>query len=176
MAKNTVKKAIESVASGDVRGLRKHINEALVNKVRKALDIKEKKIAKGLIEAATNTSLREDSNALTDQSKVTQLIKSELKVKSVEVDEYTSSGKPVVEFTAKFKTKDKDYNTLFVVCHEEPSKKSSGKNIWFIRLDTGDDASYIKSDEFTPGDSSKSLSSLKAALGKASSSIKAITS
>ena len=66
MAKNTVKKAIESVASGDVRGLKKNIQEALVSKVRKALDIKEKKIAKGLIEAATNTSLREDSNALTD--------------------------------------------------------------------------------------------------------------
>ena len=59
MAKNTVKKAIESIASGDVRGLRKNIQEALVSKVRKALDIKEKKIAKGLIEAATKTPLTE---------------------------------------------------------------------------------------------------------------------
>ena len=59
MAKNTVKKAIESIASGDVRGLRKNIQEALVSKVRKALDTKEKRIAKDLIENATKTSLKE---------------------------------------------------------------------------------------------------------------------
>ena len=55
MAKNTVKKAIESVTSGDVRGLRKHINEALAAKARKAIDTKEKKIAKSLIESATTS-------------------------------------------------------------------------------------------------------------------------
>jgi hypothetical protein len=59
MSKKNVKKAIESVASGDVRGLKKNIQDALVSKVRKALDIKEKKIAKGLIEDATKTSIHE---------------------------------------------------------------------------------------------------------------------
>jgi len=51
--KTFIKKAIEAIDSGDARGLRKHVNEALVLKVRKALDIKEKKIAKSLIESAT---------------------------------------------------------------------------------------------------------------------------
>ena len=48
--KIAVKKAIEAIDSGDARGLRKHINEALVNKVRKALNKKEKQIARSLIE------------------------------------------------------------------------------------------------------------------------------
>lgn len=48
--KNNVKKAIESIVSGNARGLRKHVNEALVEKVKKALDKKEKELAKNLIE------------------------------------------------------------------------------------------------------------------------------
>ena len=56
--KDSVKKAIESIYSGDARGLRKHINEALVEKVRKALDKKEKLLAKSLINSTY--SLQED--------------------------------------------------------------------------------------------------------------------
>ena len=52
--KIAVKKAIEAIDSGDARGLRKHINEALVNKVRKALNKKEKQIARNLIESSLN--------------------------------------------------------------------------------------------------------------------------
>ena len=48
--KKSVKKAIEAIDSGDARGLRKHINEALVEKVKKALEQKEKELAKNLIE------------------------------------------------------------------------------------------------------------------------------
>lgn len=51
---SNVKSAIDSINKGDVRGLRKSIQEALVNKVRKALEEKEKKIAKSLIETATS--------------------------------------------------------------------------------------------------------------------------
>lgn len=54
MAKNTVKKAIESISSGDVRGLRKNIQEALVSKVRKALEQKEKNVAKTLIDKTSS--------------------------------------------------------------------------------------------------------------------------
>ena len=91
MAKNTVKKAIESIASGDVRGLRKNIQEALVSKVRKALDIKEKKIAKGLIEAATKTSLREDYKDLA------KVAKNDL----ARVEKYASSNKKEAANAAK---------------------------------------------------------------------------
>lgn len=56
---SNVKNAIKSISKGDVRGLRKNIQEALVEKVRKALTNKEKQIAKSLIEAATKTSLPE---------------------------------------------------------------------------------------------------------------------
>jgi hypothetical protein len=60
MAKNkSIKKAVEAIDSGDARGLRKHINEALVDKVKKALDKKEKQLAKNLIESATKVSLQE---------------------------------------------------------------------------------------------------------------------
>jgi geranylgeranyl pyrophosphate synthase len=48
--KNNVKKAIESIVSGDARGLRKHVSEALVDKVKKALDKKEQELAKNLIQ------------------------------------------------------------------------------------------------------------------------------
>lgn len=58
--KNNVKKAIESIVSGNARGLRKHVNEALVEKVKKALDKKEKELAKNLIESATHISIKED--------------------------------------------------------------------------------------------------------------------
>ena len=50
--KTSVKKAIDAISSGDARGLRKYVNEALVEKVRKALDKKEKEIARSLIESA----------------------------------------------------------------------------------------------------------------------------
>lgn len=51
MSKNkNVKKAIEAIQNNDAVSLRKSIKEALVAKVRKALDKKEKQIARNLIE------------------------------------------------------------------------------------------------------------------------------
>lgn len=57
--KLAVKKAIEAIDSGDARGLRNRINEALVQKVRKALDKKEKEIAKNLIESSLQEAIVE---------------------------------------------------------------------------------------------------------------------
>jgi len=50
MKKTHVQKAIESIGAGDVRGLRKHVHETLVNKVKAALDKKEKQIAKTFLD------------------------------------------------------------------------------------------------------------------------------
>lgn len=75
--KLAVKKAIEAIDSGDARGLRKHINEALVTKVRKALDAKEKEIAKTLIESATKRSIQEAEN-LNLKSTGKNILKSEV--------------------------------------------------------------------------------------------------
>jgi hypothetical protein len=72
--KTSIKKAIESISSGDARGLRKHINEALVSKVRKALDTKEKEIARNLIESSTKTPLKEAKLQSTEKS----IVKNEL--------------------------------------------------------------------------------------------------
>lgn len=44
--KDNIKKAVESIVSGDARSLRKHIKEALLAKVKKAVDLKEKALAK----------------------------------------------------------------------------------------------------------------------------------
>lgn len=44
--KNNVKKAVESIVSGDARALRRHIKEALLEKVKRAINIKEKALAK----------------------------------------------------------------------------------------------------------------------------------
>lgn len=52
--KEEVKKAVESISKGDAVGLKKHINEVLMKKVRKALNEKEKQIAKNLIEKKTS--------------------------------------------------------------------------------------------------------------------------
>lgn len=50
MAKNkNVTKAIEAIQNNDAVSLRKSIKEALVDKVRKALDKKEKEIAKSFL-------------------------------------------------------------------------------------------------------------------------------
>jgi len=57
--KNSVKNAIKAISSGNARGIRKHIKEALFDKVKKALNKKEKQIAKNLIEGSTKTSLQE---------------------------------------------------------------------------------------------------------------------
>lgn len=52
MSKNkNVAKAIEAIRNNDAVTLRKSIKEALVDKVRKALDKKEKEVAKNLIES-----------------------------------------------------------------------------------------------------------------------------
>jgi dihydroxyacetone kinase len=73
--KDSVKKAIESIYSGDARGLRKHINEVLVQKVRKALDKKEKELAKNLIESIDLRN--EATQSATTKVKVTQEVECE---------------------------------------------------------------------------------------------------
>lgn len=96
--KLAVKKAIEAIDSGDARGLRRHINEALVTKVRKALDKKEKVIARNLIETATKTSLHEESSSDTS---VLSSIKKVLKSK----DQYVVD--PGAEYLARIASKTK---------------------------------------------------------------------
>ena len=72
MAKNkSVKKAIEAISSGNARELRKSVNEALLAKVRKALEEKEKQIAKSLIESAGILN-EEDVQSKSTKVKVTQ--------------------------------------------------------------------------------------------------------
>lgn len=121
--------------------------------------------------ASTDINVVEESvlaeETTTDSNKVVSVIKSTLKVQKVEVDEYSSSGKPVVEYTTSFKTKDEYYDTLYVVCQEEPSKKSPGKVVWVVRRDDGDSPfDPIVSEPFSAGDAPKSLSNLKSALEK----------
>ena len=57
MANNTektlIRKALESISNGNATALKKNIKEALLSKVRKALNKKEKEIAKNLIDNAT---------------------------------------------------------------------------------------------------------------------------
>lgn len=57
--KSLIRKALSAINSGNATSLKKNIKEALVSKVRKALDKKEKQIAKALVESATMTSLQE---------------------------------------------------------------------------------------------------------------------
>ena len=52
--KDTVKKAIEAIQSNDAVTLRKSIKEALVHKVRKALEKKEKQVAKTFLDDLEN--------------------------------------------------------------------------------------------------------------------------
>lgn len=57
MTKNkSVEKAIESIDNNDAVSLRKNIKEALVDKVRKALEKKEKDIAKNFLNNITKDS------------------------------------------------------------------------------------------------------------------------
>lgn len=49
--KESVRKAIEAISAGDARALRKHIKEALLSKVRVAVDKKEQEISHKLIKA-----------------------------------------------------------------------------------------------------------------------------
>jgi ribosomal protein S20 len=51
--KTLIRKALESISSGNATGLKNNIREALFSKVRRALAIKEKEIAKNLIDNAT---------------------------------------------------------------------------------------------------------------------------
>ena len=62
MSKNkSVANAVESARKGDVRGLRKSIHEALVEKIRKALQKKEQEIAKSYLGEAV--CIGEDNKA-----------------------------------------------------------------------------------------------------------------
>lgn len=51
--KTFIKNALTSIAKGDATGLKKNIREALLSKVRRALNVKEKEIASTLIDNAT---------------------------------------------------------------------------------------------------------------------------
>ena len=52
-SKGSVRKAIEAITSGDARALRKHIKEALLSKVKVAVNRKEKSLAKSLLDTVT---------------------------------------------------------------------------------------------------------------------------
>lgn len=52
--KKHIRKALESISIGNAAQLKRSIKEALFLKVRKALNIKEKEIAKSLIDSATS--------------------------------------------------------------------------------------------------------------------------
>lgn len=61
MSKNTnssekglVRKALLGISKGDVRALKKFVNEALLSKVRRALNAKEKEIAASLTKSNKN--------------------------------------------------------------------------------------------------------------------------
>lgn len=47
--KNPVRNAVESITKGDAVSLRKHIKEALYQKIKNALSKKEKQIAKNFL-------------------------------------------------------------------------------------------------------------------------------
>ena len=99
--------------------------------------------------------------------KVFNIIKQATKSASVEVDDYTSSGVHVREYVASLKTDDEFYDTLYVHCKEEPSKKSPGKMVWVVRLDNGDyPFEPVVSEPYVPGAELKSLSALKSSLAK----------
>lgn len=51
--KKSIRKALEAISSGNASGLKKHIKEALLLKVKKALNIKEKEIATKILNQAT---------------------------------------------------------------------------------------------------------------------------
>jgi DNA-directed RNA polymerase specialized sigma subunit len=51
--KSFIRKALESISNGNATALKKNIKEALLSKVRRALDEREKKIAKSLINKKT---------------------------------------------------------------------------------------------------------------------------
>lgn len=99
--------------------------------------------------------------------KVFNIIKQATKSQKVEVDDYTSSGQHVREYVAEIKTDDEIYDTIFVHCQEQPSKKSPGKMVWVIRLDNGDyPFDPVVSEPYVPGAELKSLAALKSALAK----------
>lgn len=51
--KSHIRNALESISKGDATGLKKSIKEALLSKVRKALNLKEKEVALDLLDRAT---------------------------------------------------------------------------------------------------------------------------
>lgn len=51
--KSFIRKALESISSGNATALKKNIREALLSKVRKALHEREKELAKSLINKTT---------------------------------------------------------------------------------------------------------------------------
>jgi hypothetical protein len=51
--KNYIKAALSSLKSGDVTNLKTNIQKALLSKVKKAINLKEKKMAKTLLKSVT---------------------------------------------------------------------------------------------------------------------------
>lgn len=51
--KSLIRKALESISKGNATGLKNNIKEALLLKVRKALNVREKQIAKNLVDSTT---------------------------------------------------------------------------------------------------------------------------
>lgn len=51
--KSLIRKALSAINSGNATALKKNIKEALLSKVRKALDKKEQELAKTIIDSTT---------------------------------------------------------------------------------------------------------------------------
>jgi len=102
--------------------------------------------------------------------KVVRLMKTVLKPKSVDIDDYIDGGIHVKEFTAKI-------NDLYITAHERPSKKQPGKSEWHVHQEFGTfPIDPISSMPFPAGDVVKGLSSLKAVLSKIDTSGKNVVS
>lgn len=99
--------------------------------------------------------------------KVFNIIRQATKSQKVSVEDYSSSGQHIREYQAEIKTGDEFYDTLFVTCREEPSKKAPGKMVWVVRRDNGDyPFDPVVSEPYVPGTELKSLATLKSALAK----------
>ena len=160
--KDSVKKTLESISSGDARGLRKHINEVLVQKVRKALDKKEKELAKNLIESV---SLYEES----DDKSVLSTIKKVLKSK----DEFAVD--PGAEYLARIPSKTAgEFYHVGVVLEPEGSKsvwKVYDQSITNQGSKTQKLAKVIKSGSFDDSNASEKAKNLEKVLQDAAKGV-----
>ena len=56
--KDFIRKGLASISKGDATSLRKNIKEAILSKVRRAVAIKEKELAKKLVQNVTDTDTK----------------------------------------------------------------------------------------------------------------------